>query len=804
MTTEIALTLLILAGAVVLFITERLRLDLTALLVLAALTITGLVTPEEALSGFSNTAVVTVWAVFILSAGLTNTGVADIVGQQIMRVGGQGATRLVIVIMVTSAVLSGFMNNIGVAAMMMPIVVTIASQARIPPSKLLMPLSVSALIGGMLTLIGTPPNILAASALAEAGLQPFSFFDFTPMGAVMLLAGVAFMVLVGPRLLPSRNPMEALGLQKNGEGARDLYGLEERLALIALPADSRLAGKSLSESRIGAALGLTILGTQQPDGTLRALRADSVLHANDSLLALGRLDRLEALSRAPFLEIETWDSESEHLVAPDITLAELVVDEESPFAGRTLAEINLGQREGLFVLVINRGGRNFYSDLPYRVLEAGDRLLVQGDYIALNEAAQSETFAGHLFPEPSDGALADAYGLQNWLLAARIPQGSLLDGRSLADDDLPGTFGLAVIAIVPANGRGLGDAPETSRAALHLPRADTVLAANDVVWLKGRPEDLDVIRSLQELEVNRHLDMEKIDLESAAYGLAEVVPAPRSRMFDRTLREIHFREKYGLSVLAIWRNGRAYRSDLGDMPIRPGDALLVYGPREQIRLLEQEPDFVVLSSELPRAPARNRAPVALLIMGLFVLTVLLGWLNVAVAAVIAAALMVLSGCLSMDEAYQAIDWRAVFLIAGMLPLGLAMESSGTAEFLANGMVRFVGQSGGLAVVAGFFLMTNIASQFMPSPVVTVLMAPIAITTAADLALSPYAVLMAVVLAASASFMTPVGHPANVLVMGPGGYRFADFVKVGLPLTLLVLVLTLLVLPLVWPLQAVTP
>jgi len=165
----------------------------------------------------------------------------------------------------------------------------------------------------------------------------------------------------------------------------------------------------------------------------------------------------------------------------------------------------------------------------------------------------------------------------------------------------------------------------------------------------------------------------------------------------------------------------------------------------------------------------------------------------------AAALMVLSNALTMEDAYEAIEWRAVFLIACMLPLGIAMETSGTAQFLADGMVSLVGGMGGMAVLAGFFLMTNIASQVMPNPVVTVLMAPIAITTAANLSLSPYALMMCVAIAASASFMSPVGHPANVLVMGPGGYRFADFIKVGIPLTLVVLVVTMLVLPIFWPL-----
>ena len=289
------------------------------------------------------------------------------------------------------------------------------------------------------------------------------------------------------------------------------------------------------------------------------------------------------------------------------------------------------------------------------------------------------------------------------------------------------------------------------------------------------------------------------DRDSPTVGLVEVVLSPHSTLFGSTHRELHFREKYGLSILAIWRDGHAFHSGLGSIPLKPGDALLLYGSRDSISLLEDESDFVVLTRELPEAPRRDRAPAAVVIMAAFVLTVLLGWLNIGVAAVSAAALMVLADCLTMEDAYRAIDWRAVFLIACMLPLGIAMENSGTAQFLANGMVEMVGGWGGLAVLAGFFLMTNIASQFMPNAVVTVLMAPIAITTAADLSISPYSLMMCVAIAASASFMSPVGHPANVLVMGPGGYRFADFVKVGIPLTLLVMIVTLIVLPIFWPL-----
>jgi di/tricarboxylate transporter len=252
-------------------------------------------------------------------------------------------------------------------------------------------------------------------------------------------------------------------------------------------------------------------------------------------------------------------------------------------------------------------------------------------------------------------------------------------------------------------------------------------------------------------------------------------------------------------VLAIWREGRAYRSNLRDMALRFGDALLLYGPRDKLKVLGSEPDFLVLTEEAQEAPKLNKAPIAALLMGVVLLPVILGWLPIYITAVIGATLMVVAGCLTMEEAYRSIEWKAVFLIAGMLPLGIAMQQTGAARLLADGVVSTVGELGPLAVLAGLFVLTTLATQVMPNPAVAVLLAPIALNTANDLGMSPYALMMTVAVAASASFLSPVSHPANVLIMGPGGYRFTDYIRVGLPLTAVVLVVTLLVLPLFWPL-----
>ena len=274
--------------------------------------------------------------------------------------------------------------------------------------------------------------------------------------------------------------------------------------------------------------------------------------------------------------------------------------------------------------------------------------------------------------------------------------------------------------------------------------------------------------------------------------------SPHTTLVGKTLREINFRAKYGLSVLAIWRGGSAYRSNLRDMALRFGDALLLYGPRQRLRMLGSEPDFLVLTEEAQEAPKSKKMPIALLIMALVLLPVILGWVSIAVSAVVGVVLMILTRCLSMEEAYRYIEWKAVFLIAGMLPLGIAMEKTGAARFLAEVMLSMIGDLGPVAVMAGLFILAALASQIMPNPAVAVLLAPVALNAASDLGVSPFPLMMTVAVSASAAFLSPVGHSANVLVMGPGGYRFSDYIKVGLPLTLAILIVVILVMPIFWP------
>jgi di/tricarboxylate transporter len=778
MTPEIAIVLAILLTAIVMFVTERIRVDIVALMVLVSLALTGLITPTEALSGYANLAVITVWAVLILSAGLARTGVAGLIGRPMLRLAGGSDARLIAMIMLTVGVLSGFMNDIGVAALMLPVVVDIARRTGRPPSRLLMPLAFAALLGGLNTLIGTPPNILVSEALRQYGLEPFHMFDYTPTGVVVMLAGITFMVLVGRHLLPSRDTMQ---LPENDQAAPgEFFGLPERLFVVRLPDDSALTGKTLAQSRLGAALGLNVLAILRAEQNQLAPGPAANLRPGDRLLVEGRTDRLAELRGRRVLVAEDDHIAIDRLRTAEIDLAELALSPQSSLPGQTLEEIDFRHRFGVAVLAIRRGGGVVRTNLEKLPLQRDDVLLVQATRLRLD--------ALHAEPEftISSAEAAQEYQLEERLVAMRVPEDSTLANKTLVESRLGDAFGLGVMGIV-------------REGATHLiPDAEERLAAGDLLLVKARPDDLLTLEGLHSLELDSEPPPDLAELESEHVGLVEVVLSPRTALAGKTLRQIHFREKYGLSVLAIWREGRAYRSDLRDMALRFGDALLLYGPRERLRVLGLEPDFLVLTEAAQEAPRLNKAPVAVLIMAIVLVPVIFDWLPIAIAAVAGVVLMVLSRCLTMEEAYRSIEWKAVFLIAGMLPLGIAMEQTGAASFLAEGMVGLVGPLGPLAVMAGLFILAAVASQVMPNPAVAVLLAPIALNTANDLGISPYPLMMAVAVSASAAFLSPVGHSANVLVMGPGGYRFADYTKVGIPLTLVVLVVVLIVVPFVWP------
>lgn len=790
MTIQIALVLGILLLALALFLDGRIRVDLVALLVLALLALTGLVTPIEAFSGFGNPAVITIWAVFILSGGLSRTGVARGVGRRLLRLAGSGERRLLAVLMLAAACLSAVMNNVAVVALLLPVTMDIARSTGQPPARLLLPLAYASLLGGLTTLIGTNTNILVADLLRQSGERPFGLFDYTPLGGSIMIAGILFLLLLGHRLLPRRDPArESVWKPERAAGGppapeheelEERYRVRERLFTVRVGPGSPLEGRPLAESRLGSALGLNVIAILRGGRTHPAPAPGETLRAGDRLVVQGRPDRLAGLRGRRALLVPEESLAVERLAELPLELAEVRVEEGCPALGRTLRELDFRIRHGLNVLAIRRDGtarRDEVQDIPLR---AGDRLIVQGPRDML-DALRAEP--GYRVTAAERAELAR---LQERLLAVRVPAGSLLAGRTLSEVRLGDAFGLSVLSIV-RGGRTL-EAPDPEEA----------LMAGDLLLVEGEERDLETIAALQALEVEEDGPPGQTGLRSERVGLVEAILAPQSPLAGKTLRELDFRDKYGLTVLAVLRGGELLREGLRDLPLRMGDALLLYGPADRLRVLGREPDFLVLTRSAEKRVRASKAPLAVLIMAGVLLSVLVGWLPIAVAAVSGATLMVLTGCLTMDEAYRDIDWRAVFLIAGTLPLGIALERTGAAGILSEGLVSLVGGLGPPAAAAGVFAITALGAQAVPTAALVVLLSPVVLNTAAALDLSPHSLMMVLAMAASSSFASPISHPVNVLVMGPGGYRFRDYQRIGLPLTGLVFLLVMLLTPLLWP------
>jgi di/tricarboxylate transporter len=587
------------------------------------------------------------------------------------------------------------------------------------------------------------------------------------------------MVLIGRRLLPTRDTTRDLG-SANGKDLKSVYELHQSMVMLRLPDGSILNGRTLAESRLGSVLGLHVVAVLRNGQTHLSPESAFALQSGDRLLVKGRLEQLTEMQAKDHLTIDREGFTIENLVSADIELTEANIEPDSILVGQTLRQVGFRQKYNVIVLAVMRDGTSFRTNLEGIPLLVDDKLLIQMQRGQLDELRESDL--GLAYSEPA--SLSD-YNLDDRLMVVRVPYDSYLVGKSLSESRLGDSYGLGVLGII-RDGKTLLMIAPTER-----------LQPDDTLLVKGKQHDMMMIEGLQSLELENQPMPDLGEIESEDIGLVETVLSPHSTLAGKTLRELNFRFKYGLSVLAVWSEGRAYRSGLRDRQLRFGDALLLYGSRNRLRMLGQEPDFLVLTEDAQVPPLREKIPIAVIIMLLVLIPAVFGWLPIAITAIIGVALMIITGCLTMEEAYRSIEWKAIFLIAGMLPLGIAMDQTGAAQLLATGMVAMIGGLGPIAVMAGFFMLAALSSQFMPNPAVAVLLAPIALSTSADLGISPYPLMMAVAVSASAAFLSPVGHSANILVMGPGGYRFSDYFKVGLPLTLLTMVIVLIVVPLVW-------
>lgn len=588
--TNIVITLLIMLAAIVLFSIEILSVDIVSILVVLALICFGILSPDQAFIGFSNTALVMIGGVLIMTTGLIKAGVAERLAHFILDRAGSHPLRLMFTFLITVGLISSVINNVAATAILLPSAVSVARVAKINPSKLLMPLSFGSMLGGMLTLIGTSTNIAVSEALPNYNIAPFSLFEFTPIGILIFIGGLLFFITVGWFLLPDRER----------ETAIEEYGIREYLSELKVMPVSPIVGNRISEGTFGGGPDLTIVG-------------------------------------------------------------------------------------------IYRDSKNIYIPGEHYTIEGGDSLLVVGSIDNLSKAGQ----------------------IKGVVLKSGI----------------------------------------------------------------------------------KHSDA---DLEPGDVRMVEAVIAADSLLEGKSLKEVNFRHTYGLSVIALYRHGICLREKVGRIPLRVGDVLLVQGERDRVDALADVLKLIVMGDVTPERFRTKKAGTAAVIFLASVIMGGVGLLPISVSFLAGAVLMVLSKCLYTDEIYKAVNWHLLILIGGMISLGIAVEQSGTAKFLADQIIQFTAPYGIYAMLGSFFILTVILTQPMSNVAAALLILPIAIHTAQQLGVNPKTFAMSVAIAASCSFITPL-EPASVLVYGPGRYRFLDFIRVGLPLTLVAFVISMIFIPIFWPL-----
>ena len=646
-----------------------------------------------------------------------------------------------------------------------------------------MPLAYSTLLGGLTTLIGTPPNLLISESLVLNGYAPFKLFDFTPLGGAVMVIGVVFVALFGRFLLPKRRAERDKHVSQRSLRAR--YKLQERTFMMRVPYDSILVGKTLAESRIGTSTGLIILSLLRHGRSETLPARQTIIRGGDGILVQGRLDQFRELRRWSDLVIEREAPVLKSMVASKVAYASVTIAEGSPVISELVRHAAFRSRFDVAVIGILRRDSYRMTNLAYVPIRKGDTILVQGEIESIEQLEKFSDFAEVEIFTPEQLAEKDLGDER--MFVVRLPKNSGLAEETLQKSRLADVFDFRVLAI-------FRDGELTV-----MPRGDQVLLGGDLLLIEGQHSDLDVLRGLQELEIDTKIPANVSAFDSERLTLMDATLDPRSTLAGLTVGELNFRERYGIELAAIEREGETVGTELANERLQLGDALLLLGPRDRLQLLSSDSDFLILTPLGQEPPDTRRAPLAAAIMFGVVITVMLGYAPISIAAVIGCTIMVLTGCLNMEQAYRAIDWRAIFLIAGMLPLGTAMQDTGAATYLADQVMALLGDAGPWPVIMGLYILTAMATMIIPTAALVVLMAPIVLSAMADMGLAPETAMMAVAMAASASFTSPISHPANILVMGPGGYRFIDYLKVGVPLTIVVFITVMVLLPRLWPL-----
>lgn len=774
MTLEMGFLFGLLAVMIYLFLTEKLSVELTAFCGLVVLVLTGYVTPEEAFLGFSSSAVITMFSIFFISGALARTGVADVVGKQLSKASGGREWLLVVLLMILAAALSAFMNNVAAAAVLMPAVMSVSSHSKISPSRLFMPLAFGAILGGTTTLVGTPPNILTGEMTVQQGLEPFGLFDFAPVGLILTAVGILFMVTIGLRLLPERLPAKEADRTSHLTRA---YRVDQRLTSIRVGEGSVLAGQTLRESNLSAALDVSVIGVRRGSQKVLAPGADFQMEAGDLVVVDARYEDLQDLLSVCGTSVSEADPGHLEAVASQVHGVVLRLPKGSGLIGRSLAQLRFRDRFDVLVVGIRRGRDLIRQELGRCVLHSEDEILVVGGetQIAALQDQKSLRVVGEL-------PLSEV--MQDRIFIVQVGADSPFAGSTLEETRFGELAGLTVV------GRVRGDEVEAGLAG------SARLGAGDELLVSGEPDRLLDVLQLGSLQLDPISPRAK--LVSDSVRVVEAVVTPRSAAVGRTLQELHFRNRFGLQALAIWRAGEAVHRELASLPLSVGDALLLHGRLRDVERLTEGDDFVILDQDLQPERRVHKAPVALASLVAMIGIVVSGIFPVHVAAFTGAVIAVLFGALTMEEAYKNIEWRALFLVAAILPVGHAMKESGAALWMAEGVSQIGLAFGPYAFLAALVVLASILSQTLDGAPTVVILAPVVVSAAEKLQISPYPLMMAVGLAASAAFMTPFSQKASLLVMSAGGYRTKDFIKVGTPLTLIVLILLVILIPIFFP------
>jgi di/tricarboxylate transporter len=677
--------------------------------------------------------------------------------------------------MMVAGLLSAFANNIAATAVLMPAVASIAYRSGLSPSRFFMPLSFGAIFGGTMTMVGTPPNILVAEMLRDRGMEPFSLFSFTPLGLLILGVGILFMITIGRKLLPN------VEIRPRPVGVGDLakvYQLHERLFSLQIPEGSRLDGLSLAASRIGSTLNVQVVAVLRGGRKDVAPSGDYVLSAGDTLLVDGHLEDMEELVCVKGMTVHKTQFDELPQVSGGVSGVRMHLHARSALIGETLRSVHFREQFGVVVVGIKRGDDLLRGRIAEQKLEQGDWLLAFGTREQIGKLKESDLFDVRAI------GLSTVQQLQEHLYAIRVPKGSPLIGTALGSGRFAEVTGITVGALIRGQETLLADSPEE------------VIREGDRLLVSGEPSR--IVELLEMGEVELRPEVRESIIETDEIGIVEVALAPRSPFIGKTLRELEFREQYGLQVLAVWRKGQPHRTKIADLTLEFGDALLLQGPWDRIQRLASDPGLVVLTQNAVRPKRTKKAPYALGALILMIAMVVTGFQPIHVAAFTAASLAVLFGAIKMGEAYRAVEWRVIFLVAALLPVGIAMERTGAALLLADGVTTIAGSLGPYWILAALVLLSSVLSQALDGAPAVVLLTPVALGTAEQLGLSPYPIMMGVGLAASAAFMTPFSHKANLLVMGAGGYRAVDYIRVGTPLTIVILAMLVLLIPVVFP------